>query len=278
MRYPGTWLYVPGDRPDRMIKALGTGAAVVVLDLQDAVAAERKDEARRAVVELLRGLAPDAVRPPVHVRINDIRTELGRADLDAIAGLPALAGIRLPRVESAADVRLAVDSAIRRGAAIDVHCLIETAAGIENALHIANAPQVTAISLGEGDLRAQLGVTDEEALDWVRCRIVVAAAAARLPPPGMSVYGNIKDTAGLRVSCARGRRLGMLGRSAIHPAQLPVIAQAFAPTATELEQARRIIDAAAHRPGGFALADGTFIDQPVLTAARRTLSFAKESL
>ncbi|MFJ9370005.1 HpcH/HpaI aldolase/citrate lyase family protein [Nocardia sp. NPDC101769] len=275
MTYPGTWLYAPGDRPDRMAKALATGAETVVFDLQDAVADAHKHDARRAVVEFMGDLDPDdRERPRVHVRINDIRTDLGQADLDAVAALPALGGIRLPRVESADDVRLAVGIADRYRTDVGFHCLIETAAGVENSFRIATAPQVAAISLGEGDLRVELRLIDETAFDWVRSRIVVAAAAAQLPPPGMAVYGNVKDHAGLKVSCERGRRLGMHGRSAIHPAQLPVIAEVFAPTPAEIEHARRIVSAAQDRSGGFALPDGTFIDQPVVTAARRTLTRA----
>ncbi|MFX0578706.1 HpcH/HpaI aldolase/citrate lyase family protein [Nocardia nepalensis] len=275
MRYPGTWLYVPGDRPDRMDKAVASGAAIVVLDLQDAVAEDRKQQARDAVADFLARIEPDTFSTRIHVRVNNIRSEAGRRDLDAIAGLRALAGIRLPRIESIADIEAATRIVRAGGAQAEFHCLIETALGIENAYQIASAPGVVAISLGEGDLRVELGALDEQALVWARSRIVVAAAAAQLPPPAMAVFGNVKDVAGLRESCLRGRRLGMRGRSAIHPAQLPVIADAFRPTDTEVEQARRVVAAADAHSGGFALEDGTFVDQPVVAAARLTLEWAQ---
>ncbi|WP_430335933.1 HpcH/HpaI aldolase/citrate lyase family protein [Rhodococcus sp. ACT016] len=275
MRYPATWLYVPGDRPDRMTKAVSSGAEVVVLDLQDAVAESRKVHARAAVAEFLATAEPQASAPRIHVRINSILTETGRRDLDAIAGLPTLAGVRLPKVESPADIEAATGVVRAAGSQVGFHCLIETAIGVENAYRIAATPGVTAISLGEGDLSAELRALDEQALGWVRSRIVVAAAAAHLPPPSMAVFGNIKDAAGLRESCQRGRRLGMRGRSAIHPAQLPVIAEAFRPSAAEVDQAQRIISAAGPQAGGFAMDDGTFVDQPVVAAARATLEWAE---
>ncbi|WP_433566628.1 HpcH/HpaI aldolase/citrate lyase family protein [Nocardia sp. CA-151230] len=275
MRYPGTWLYVPGDRPDRMVKAMASGAAVVVLDLQDAVAESRKPQARASVAEFLAAADPQVRETRIHVRINNVRTETGRRDLDAIAGLPALDGIRLPLVESPADIEAAVRIARAGGSRSGFHCLIETAIGVENAYRIASAPGVAAISLGEGDLQAELGTVEEEGLAWARSRIVVAAAAAQLPAPGMAVFGNVKDAVGLRQSCLSGRRLGMRGRSAIHPAQLPVIAEAFQPTPAEIDRARRIVAAADARSGGFALDDGTFVDQPVVAAARLTLEWAE---
>ncbi|MFE3261760.1 HpcH/HpaI aldolase/citrate lyase family protein [Nocardia sp. NPDC059091] len=275
MRYPGTWLYVPGDRPDRMSKAMVSGAEVVVLDLQDAVAMSRKQQARATVAEFLAAAEPAPRAPRIHVRVNNVHTETGRRDLDAVAGLPALAGIRLPRVEAPADIESAIRVVGTGGAGAGFHCLIETAAGVENAYRIAAIPGVAAISLGEGDLRAELRALDEQALEWTRSRIVVAAAAAQLPPPAMAVFGNIKDAAGLRESCERGRRLGMRGRAAIHPAQLPIIAEAFAPTAAEVEQARRIVTEADAHAGGFALDDGTFVDHPVVAAARLTLEWAE---
>src|SRR5690606_31805273 len=102
--------------------------------------------------------------------------------------------------------------------------LLESAAGIEQAHQIATAhPAVRGIALGEADLSADLGITDETALNWPRSRAVVAARAAGLPPPAQSVYPDIRDIDGLARSCAAGRALGFLGRTAIHPRQLPVI-------------------------------------------------------
>ncbi|MGW5112950.1 aldolase/citrate lyase family protein [Nocardia sp. NPDC004123] len=268
MKYPGTGLHVLDDRLDRMSMAMVSGAEVVVLDLQGAVAISRKQQARATVAEFLAAAEPAPRAPRIHVRVNNVHTETGRRDLDAVAGLPALAGIRLPRVDAPADIESAVVSSARVGRE-RVPLPDRDGGRCRERLSHRRRPGVAAISLEEGDLRAELRALDEQASEWTRSRIVVAAAA-RLPPLAMAVFGNIKDAAGLRESCERGRRLGMRGRAAIHPAQLPIIAEAFAPTAAEVEQARHIDTEADARAGVFALDDGTFVDHPVVAAVRLT--------
>ena len=125
---------------------------------------------------------------------------------------------------------------------LPLHCLIESARGVEAAFEIASAdPNVASIALGEADLRSDLGVTGEEGLLWARSRIVVAARAADLPAPAMSVYAQIDDLDGLAASCRRGRALGFIGRAAIHPKQLRVIAECFMPTEAEASAARELL-------------------------------------
>ncbi|HEY2674333.1 MAG TPA: CoA ester lyase [Rugosimonospora sp.] len=266
-----TSLFVPGDRPDRFAKAVDSGADAVVIDLEDAVPAGHKDAARVAAVEFCARPA----RVPVHVRINAPGTAEADADLAALAGLPGLAGLRLPKVESPADVQAVAAKA--HGA--DLYCLIESAVGVERAYAIATAhPAVTAIGLGEADLRADLNVTDDAGLAYARGRVVVAARAAGLPPPPMSVYPDVADLDGLAESCRAGRTLGFLGRSAIHPRQLPVIVTAFRPTPHEVALARTLLqalDEAAEEGRGVAvLPDGRFADRAMAPAARRTLDLA----
>ena len=121
------------------------------------------------------------------------------------------------------------------------HALIESPLGLENAFAIASHPDVQGISLGEADLRSQTGAL-EVGLDWARGRIVNAAVAAGLPRPPQSVYPQVRDLEGLARSCRRGRVLGHLGRTAIHPDQLPVIEEAYLPTRNEVERARATIE------------------------------------
>jgi citrate lyase subunit beta / citryl-CoA lyase len=291
-----TWLYVPGDRPDRFGKAVTSGADAVILDLEDAVAPSRKPYARDAVAEFLTG----AHAVPVTVRINQPSGPDAAADLAALtgttglaepprnahpaglaepaaaaaAGLSGLSGLRLPKVQHPSEVRQAAGM-------IDtpLHCLIESAAGVEAAYAIATAHQsVASITLGEADLVSDLGVTGEAGLAWPRGRVVVAARAAGLPPPAMSVYPSVSDLDGLAASCATGRRLGFLGRAAIHPRQLPVIVDAFRPSAAEAARARELLaalaDAAAHDSGTAVLPDGRFADSAMVTAAARTVAIA----
>ncbi|MFD3839186.1 HpcH/HpaI aldolase/citrate lyase family protein [Streptomyces sp. NPDC058642] len=269
---PLTWLYVPGDRPPVVAKALTAGADVVVIDLEDAVAPNRKAYARDATAELL----AEPQSQPVHVRVNALDGPLAAADLEALAALPGLAGLRLPKVTSPEQItRIAAHTAPAAAGALALYALLETALGVERAYEIATAhPSLRGIALGETDLRADLGVRDDPGLDWSRSRVIVAARAASLPPPPQSVHPDIRDLEGLAASCAHGRTLGFLGRAAIHPRQLPVIEQAYLPTAWEIEQAETIMKAAAVERGAQALPDGRFIDAAVVATARRTLSLA----
>jgi citrate lyase subunit beta / citryl-CoA lyase len=154
-----------------------------------------------------------------------------------------------------------------------VHCLIESAAGLEAAYAIAGTDGVAGISLGEADLRSETGAL-EGGLDWARGRIVNAAVAAGLPRPPQSVYPHVRDDEGLARSCARGRELGHLGRAAIHPAQLPVIERAYLPTASEVERARETV-ARLEESGAGALGGGEFVDAAMLGAARQVLALAQ---
>ncbi|MFJ3301717.1 HpcH/HpaI aldolase/citrate lyase family protein [Streptomyces sp. NPDC086549] len=265
--FPLTWLYVPGDRPHVVAKALACGADVVVIDLEDAVAPDRKEYARAATADLLS--EPRSAR--VHVRVNALEAPWAAADLRAVAALPGVSGLRLPKVTSASDV-----VRVAEGTGLALYALLETALGIEHAYAIASAhPSLRGVSLGEADLRADLGVRDDAGLDWCRSRVVVAARAAGLAPPPQSVHPDIRDLEGLAASCAHGRSLGFLGRAAIHPRQLPIIERAYLPTELELEQAETIIKAATEEQGAQALPDGRFIDAAVVAAAQRTLSLVR---
>jgi len=141
---PVTWLYVPADRPDRFAKAAASGADVVILDLEDAVVPAHKAEARDNAVRWLRTAAPGTVAPDsVEVRVNALDTPWAQDDLRALSDVPALRAVRLPKVQSAADVTaaLAALTAARSG----LSCLIESARGVEAAYEIASSPRVTAI-------------------------------------------------------------------------------------------------------------------------------------
>ncbi|MFH8218998.1 HpcH/HpaI aldolase/citrate lyase family protein [Streptomyces sp. NPDC018057] len=296
--FPLTWLYAPGDRPRVVAKALACGADVVVVDLEDAVAPDRKEYARAATAELLTEPPP----VPVHVRVNALDGPLAAADLAAVATRPGLAGLRLPKVTSAEQVvRIArrtehgghgehgrhcgygghggaPDGAggAGHGAGPPLYALLENALAVEQAYAIASAhPSLRGVSIGEADLRADLGVRQDTGLDWCRARVVVAARAAGLAPPAQSVHPDIRDLEGLAASCAHGRSLGFLGRAAIHPRQLPIIERAYLPTDRELEEAETVVKAATMDPGAQALADGRFIDAAVVAAARRTLALAR---
>ena len=272
-----TLLYAPANRPDRVAKALAAGADIVVVDLEDAVPADEKAAARAGLADAI-ATRTDEVR--VQVRINARGTAWHDADLGAVALLPDWVEARVPKVESAADV-----AAVReRIPGRRLHALLETALGVENALEIARAG-VSSLGLGEADLRSQLGLPrgpeGDPGISWQRSRIVNAAAAAGLAPPIMSVYTNVRDAEGLRQSCREGRAGGFLGRGAIHPAQLPVIREAFAPTADDVSRAEEILarvgGAGPDQGGVFVLDDGSFLDAAMVAGARRTIAVANRA-
>ncbi|MBX9393267.1 CoA ester lyase [Streptomyces sp. TRM72054] len=270
---PLTWLYAPGDRPDVVRKALTAGADVVVIDLEDAVAPDRKDYARAATAELL----SEPHHPtPVHVRVNALTTPWADRDLTTLAALPGVSGLRLPKATCPRDITDTAERTGTDGRRPPLYALLESALAIENAYAIASAhPALHGISLGEADLRADLGVRSDSGLDWPRSRIVNAARAAALAPPPQSVHPDVRDLDGLAATCAHGRALGFLGRAAIHPRQLPIIERAYLPTQDEIEKAETILKAAATNSSAQALPDGTFIDAAVVTEATRTLALAR---
>ncbi|WP_027341243.1 HpcH/HpaI aldolase/citrate lyase family protein [Hamadaea tsunoensis] len=251
---PLTWLYVPGDRPDRFASAVGSGADVVIIDLEDAVAPARKQLALEETAAFLSASHP----VPVQVRIS------APDQLTTLLGLPGLSGVRLPKVEEPV-----------APVGVPVHGLIESARGLERAAEIASScAPAGSIGLGEADLGADLGVSDDAGFAWARSRIVVAARAAGLPPPAMSVYPHVSDLDGLAASCLVGRGLGLLGRAAIHPRQLPVIDRAFRPTADEVDRARLLLERFDPAAGTAVLPDGRFVDVAMVAAARRTMALA----
>jgi citrate lyase subunit beta / citryl-CoA lyase len=251
---PLTWLYVPADRPDRVEKAIASAAHAVIVDLEDGVAPGAKAEARANLAALFRHQR----EKPVYVRVN-----AGDADdLDAVAALD-LSGVFVPKVARPDDVP---------AIGLPVHCLIESAAGLEAVFAIASTSGVAGVSLGESDLRSETGAL-EAGLDWARGRIVNASVAAGLPRPLQSVYPHVRDDEGLARSCARGRELGHLGRAAIHPSQLPIIEHAYLPTEEEVDRARATVGRL-ETAGAGTLGDGEFVDAAMVGAAQQIVALA----
>jgi citrate lyase subunit beta / citryl-CoA lyase len=260
---PLTWLFVPADRPERVEGALASDAHAVIVDLEDGVAPEAKEAARA-------NLAPLLDRPSgktVVVRVNGMHTGLADGDLAAAGALAGVDAIAVPKVEHPDDVAAAVSLLPRD---LPLHCMIESPAALEAAYEIAQAPGVAGVMLGEVDLCSQTGAL-EDGLDWARARLVNAAVAAGLPRPAQGVYTSLRDLDGLGASCRRGRALGLLGRQAIHPDQLPVIVAAYLPSPHEVEKALATIDRLEETAAASALGDGTFVDAAILGAARQVV-------
>lgn len=269
-----TWLYSPPTRRDRILRALDFAPDAVIYDLEDAVAPPDKKRARRNLIEELGDYDADE-RPHIQVRINPHGTRWFDGDLAAIAELPVVDSVRVPKVESTNDLARVADGL---PAHVVVHALIESALGVERIGEICQAPRVAGVGLGEADLRAQLGSDDPAVIDYIRMRLVLGSAAAGIEPPMGSAWMNIRDHDGLLRDTTRLARQGFVGRTAIHPAQLPHIQAAFRPDDNQVAAAERIIAAVgddANSAEASALEDGTFVDRPVILRAQRTLALSK---
>lgn len=274
-RTPLSYLYVPGDRPDRFDKAVDSGADAVVLDLEDAVPIGSKAKARVEVTAWLR--ARGAYTTNIWVRVNSDHHMA--ADIDAVVAGGANA-IFVPKCQDPItleqlDERLrALESPDREP--VVVSPLIETGTGLWNIRSIAEAPRVSFIQLGEVDLAADLGVTpgpDDAELLWARSRAVAASAAAGILPPLGAASPEIRDTIAFAAQTRALLRLGFLGRACIHPSQVPTVHEIFTPTADEVSRAVEVIEAMS-RSGGSAAVDaqGRLIDEAVARGAQRTLA------
>ncbi|WP_348788346.1 CoA ester lyase [Leifsonia sp. NPDC080035] len=256
-----TALYVPGDRPDRFEKAVAAAPDIVILDLEDAVAPAAKDAALAAVTQWL--TARDAASGPrIQVRVN----RGAEHELDALVATGVSLGLRLPKVESTHEL----DRVAALAPGVPLTALVESALGLERAFELASHPAVVALGAGESDLAAELGTREDAVLDHIRMRLLVAARAAGLPAPMLAAYPGIRDLDGLRTDTERGRRLGWHGRSAIHPAQLPVIREVFRPRDEEVAWAHAVLDALA-TDGVATLPDGQMVDAAMAARARGIL-------
>jgi citrate lyase subunit beta/citryl-CoA lyase len=269
-------LFVPGDRPERMAKALGLGADALILDLEDSVAPERKGEARRAVAEFLAAPREEDL-PAVFVRVNPIDTDDAAADLAALAGLSP-EGIVLPKAEGEESVRHLLDR--HPGDYRVLPVASETPAAVFRLGTFAPvATRLAGVTWGAEDLPAAIGATTSREADGsytdpykvVRALTLFGAHAAGVPAIE-TVYPDFRDLDGLSAYAARGRRDGFSGMMAIHPSQVPVINAAFSPSDAELEHARRVVALFEANTGAGALQlDGRMVDAPHLKAARRLL-------
>ncbi|PSJ39589.1 HpcH/HpaI aldolase/citrate lyase family protein [Allosphingosinicella deserti] len=274
-------LFVPGDRPDRMEKALGSGADALILDLEDAVAASAKPEARRAVCAFV------AANPAANlwVRINPLDTDEADRDLDAlVAARPD--GIVLPKAEGGPSVDDLARRLTQRGNATARILAIatETPAAMFQLGTYGGAKRLEGLTWGAEDLPAAIGATTSREEDnsytppyqLARSLCLFGAAAARVRPIE-TVYPAFRDLDGLAAYAASARRDGFTGMMAIHPAQVPVINAAFTPSAAEIAHAQAVVAAFAAAPNAGALSlDGRMIDRPHLVQAQRILAAAAE--
>jgi len=273
------FLFTPANRPERFLKAWQSGADGIIIDLEDAVAIEDKDQARAAALNFLKAAQYPDRRLVVGLRINSIQTAAGLADLLALATAQAYPdALFFPKVEYAQEIVL-YDKHLsgERWDKVSYAALIETALGLQNAHQIAAAsPRMGALVFGGVDLALDLGAQPEfEALLYARARVVQAAkmnGCSALDVP----FLDIKDEPGLRQEAIRVKALGFGGKLAIHPAQIQTLASAFAATEQEVLQAQAVVSAYEQAQGNAAQLHGKMIDIPVYKAALRTLQMLQK--
>jgi citrate lyase subunit beta/citryl-CoA lyase len=263
-----SYLFVPGNRPERYAKACDAGADAVIVDLEDAVPDAEKDAARAALAQWL------SPARAVLVRVNAADTPWFARDLDVCAA-QGVAGVVLPKSERAEAVAAL---AARIGPQRRVVPLIETAQGFHAALAIAQAPQVERLAFGAIDFALDLGIRDDDlALLRFRSELVLVSRLAGLAAPIDGVSTALDDAAALRRDTLRGRDLGFGAKLCIHPKQLAIVHACYRPTADEIAWAKRVVDAAAAAAGAAVAVDGKMVDRPVIRTAEQILADAARS-
>lgn len=265
--YPVSYLFVPGDRPERFDKAMGSGADAVIVDLEDAVAEDRKDAAREAIARWA-AQAPAGSAPLRYVRINAAGTPHHAADLALMRALAGI-GVVLPKAESGESVEAAALAAPARPPLV---AIIESVAGFDALDAIARTPGVGRLAFGTLDYAVDIGAShDIEGLLAPMTMLAHAARRAGLAPPVAGVTAALDDTARLAEDVRVARAFGFGAKLCIHPRQVAAVHAAFAPSDAEVDWARRVLGAVVAPDGSERAAvkvDGAMVDRPVLLRAR----------
>lgn len=262
-------LFVPASRPERIPKALASGADAVIVDLEDAVAQDAKDSARQALHEFLEQ-NPDA---QVLVRINAPGTVEFEPDLALCKQHAGISGIMVPKAEGCQGIEQA--AACQK----PVWPLIESPRGVLALPSIVSVAGIERLSFGALDMASELDLIPgtpgaEQILNQCRYDILVNSLSAGLASPVESVYPDIEDMSAVEHAAKRAREMGFSGMLCIHPRQLPPIHQAFMPTDSEIDWAHRVVEHANRGEGVFRI-DGQMVDAPVIARAKKILAKAQ---
>lgn len=285
-----SFLFIPADSPRKLEKGLSSGADVIIVDLEDSISPEGKEQARASALSFLKEVSATVLRPRLYVRVNGLQTGLTDADLDVIAGRPD--GIMLPKAEGGAavvhlDAKLTASEAIQglpEGGIGVIALATETATALFLTGTFADSSsRLKGLTWGAEDLSAELGAEvnrDDEGrfLDPYRLArsLCLAGAAAAQVQAIDTVAVDFRNLERLRRDYEEARRDGFTGALAIHPAQVPIINEVFTPAADAIAKARAVIAAFAAEPGaGVVGIDGLMYDRPHLAKAEQLLARAR---
>lgn len=264
--YASTFLFVPGNRPERFAKALASGADAVIIDLEDAVAEEDKSQARAAIEKAWPSFSVEQ-RKRLVIRANAPGSRFYAEDL-ILAEALSIACLLIPKSESIDQINGAAE-VLPNSAIIP---MIETARGLHQIESIANAQQVIRLALGNIDLQADLGMVcdaQETELQVARFQLVLASRLAEIAPPIDGVTMATEDVEQITGDTLRAKRLGFAAKLCIHPKQVLIVSRAFMPTEEELDWANQVIEADRASKGGVVKLNGRMVDRPVVLLAKR---------
>lgn len=268
-----SFIFCPGNKPDMIPKALRSGADMVCIDLEDAIIPEHKDISRVSTVKAFENISvPYGVE--TLIRINDVNSEEGKEDIQAILNSNNTAsGLMLPKIQSVEEI-INLERQIKlANKSLNLHIIIETNTGLQNAWNIAQSSSIIkSLLFGGVDMSADLGCNgDWLSLLYARSRVVHAAAGAGIDSIDVP-FLDLEDMDGMRNEAQKSKNLGFSGKGSIHPKQIESLNKVFTPSSEEIAYANKVIRAFNEASDGLVVVDGKLIEKPVLRTALKTIA------
>jgi len=268
-----SFIFCPGNRPDMIPKALKSGADMVCIDLEDAIIPEHKSLSRIETVKAFEDIDyPKGVE--TLIRINDVNSEDGKKDIDLILNANNIAsGLMLPKIQTIEEIITLENKIKEKNKELNLHIIIETNQGLENAWSIAHSSSlIKSLLFGGVDMSADLGCNgDWFSLLYARSRVVHAAAGAGIDSIDVP-FLDLEDMEGMNIEAQKSKNLGFSGKGSIHPKQIEQLNKVFTPSEEEIAYANKVIKAFNNASDGLVVVDGKLIEKPVLRTALKTIA------
>ena len=268
-----SFIFCPGNRPDMIPKALKSGADMVCIDLEDAIIPEHKSLSRIETVKAFEDIDyPKGVE--TLIRINDVNSEDGKKDIDLILNANNTAsGLMLPKIQTIEEIIILENKIKEKNKDLNLHIIIETNQGLENAWSIAHSSSlIKSLLFGGVDMSADLGCNgDWFSLLYARSKVVHAAAGAGIDSIDVP-FLDLEDMEGMNTEAQKSKNLGFSGKGSIHPKQIEQLNKVFTPSEEEIAYANKVIKAFNEASDGLVVVDGKLIEKPVLRTALKTIA------